>query len=104
MRAVVVAGRKPLFEMGAADLVVRGLDELSFINLKQLFSNEEGVEGNVSPLICLLARFAGQNGWLWKVTAKVPCGNFGSRGFTMLWNPPCTIRTHLLLQQDVSRQ
>lgn len=50
MRAVVVAGRKPLYEMGAADLVVRGLDELSFINLKQLFSNEEGVEGNVSPL------------------------------------------------------
>ena len=48
MRAVVVAGRKPLYEMGAADLVVRGLDELSFINLKQLFSNEEGVEGNVS--------------------------------------------------------
>ena len=51
MRAVVVAGRKPLYEMGAADLVVRGLDELSFINLKQLFSNEEGVEGNVSPQI-----------------------------------------------------
>ena len=48
MRAVVVAGRKPLYELGAADLVVRGLDELSFINLKQLFSNEEGVEGNVS--------------------------------------------------------
>ena len=48
MRAVVVAGRKPLYELGAADLVVKGLDELSFINLKQLFSNEEGVEGNVS--------------------------------------------------------
>ena len=48
MRAVVVAGRKPLYELGAADLVIKGLDELSFINLKQLFSNEEGVEGNVS--------------------------------------------------------
>ena len=47
MRAVVVAGRKPLYEMGAADLVVRGLDELSFVNLKQLFSNEEAVAGNV---------------------------------------------------------
>lgn len=54
MRAVVVAGRKPLYEMGAADLVVRGLDELSFINLKQLFSNEEGVEGNVSTLLYFL--------------------------------------------------
>ena len=50
MRAVVVAGRKPLYEMGAADLVVRGLEELSFVNLKQLFSDEEGVEGSVSPL------------------------------------------------------
>ena len=50
MRAVVVAGRKPLYEMGAADLVVRGLDELSFINLKQLFSDEEAVSGNVSCL------------------------------------------------------
>jgi hypothetical protein len=47
MRAVVVAGRKPLYEMGAADLVVRGLDELSFINLKQLFSDEEAVQANV---------------------------------------------------------
>lgn len=48
MRAVVVAGRKPLYELGAADLVVRGLDELSFINLKQLFSDEESVEAHVS--------------------------------------------------------
>lgn len=47
MRAVVVAGRKPLYEMGAADLVVRGLDELSFVNLKQLFSDEEAVAGSV---------------------------------------------------------
>ncbi len=57
MRAVVVAGRKPLYELGAADLVVKGLDELSFINLKQLFSNEEGVEGNVSSSCpCALPR------------------------------------------------
>lgn len=51
MRAVVVAGRKPLYEMGAADLVVRGLDELSFINLKQLFSDEESVTPPVRPLL-----------------------------------------------------
>jgi hypothetical protein len=53
MRAVVVAGRKPLYEMGAADLVVRGLDELSFINLKQLFSDEESVEANVCHSLSL---------------------------------------------------
>lgn len=51
MRAVVVAGRKPLYEMGAADLVVRGLDELSFINLKQLFSDEESVTPPVGSLL-----------------------------------------------------
>ena len=64
MRAVVVAGRKPLYEMGAADLVVRGLDELSFVNLKQLFSNEEGVEGNVSTptFFLVLTNFYWQSG------------------------------------------
>ena len=51
MRAVVVAGRKPLYEMGAADLVVRGLDELSFINLKQLFSDEDTVRSAVRALL-----------------------------------------------------
>ena len=53
MRAVVVAGRKPLYELGAADLVVKGLDELSFINLKQLFSNEEGCRGQCELLLPL---------------------------------------------------
>ena len=45
MAAVVVAGTQPLYELGAADLVVRQLDELSMINLKQLFRNEAHVEG-----------------------------------------------------------
>ena len=40
---VAVAGRHPVFELTAADLVVRSLSELSFINLKQLFRMEEGV-------------------------------------------------------------
>ena len=30
-----------MYELTAADLVVRQLDELSFVNLKQLFRNEE---------------------------------------------------------------
>lgn len=41
MAAVVVAGRHPVYELSAADLVVRQLSELSFVNLKQLFRNEE---------------------------------------------------------------
>jgi HAD superfamily hydrolase (TIGR01509 family) len=44
MAVVVVAGRNPLYELTAADLVVRQLGELSFINLKQLFQTEDQVE------------------------------------------------------------
>ena len=47
MAAVVVAGRHPVYELTAADLVVRQLDELSFVNLKQLFRNEELAALNV---------------------------------------------------------
>lgn len=43
MQCVAVAGRHPVYELTAADLVVRSLGELSFINLKQLFALEEGV-------------------------------------------------------------
>lgn len=48
MASVVVAGRKPLYELKAADLVVKRLSELRVINLQQLFRNEELVSGNVS--------------------------------------------------------
>lgn len=43
MQCVVVAGRHPVYELTAADLVVRQLDELSFVNLKQLFRMESMV-------------------------------------------------------------
>jgi HAD superfamily hydrolase (TIGR01509 family) len=46
MASVVVAGRKPLWELGAADLVVKHLSELRVINLQQLFRNEELVNPN----------------------------------------------------------
>ena len=49
MASVVVAGRNPLYELTAADLVVRQLDELSFVNLKQLFCMEDTVSSQVSP-------------------------------------------------------
>lgn len=47
MASVVVAGRKPLYELGAADLVIKRLSELRVINLQQLFRNEELVTPNV---------------------------------------------------------
>lgn len=44
MQCVGVAGRSPLYQLSAADLVVKELGEISFVNLKQLFSQEEMVE------------------------------------------------------------
>ena len=49
MASVVVAGRKPLYELGAADLVIKRLSELRVINLQQLFRNEELVTPSVRP-------------------------------------------------------
>jgi HAD superfamily hydrolase (TIGR01509 family) len=43
MQCVAVAGTHPVYELTAADLVVRSLSDLSFVNLKSLFANEEGV-------------------------------------------------------------
>lgn len=48
MACVVVAGRNPLYELTAADLVVRQLEELSLVNLKQLFQ----LEDRVDPRVC----------------------------------------------------
>lgn len=47
MAAVVVAGRRPLYELGAADLVVKQVDELTFPGLKNLFGMENLVEPQV---------------------------------------------------------
>ena len=41
MKCVVVAGSRPLYELGAADLVVRSLEDVSFMNLKKLFQEEQ---------------------------------------------------------------
>lgn len=60
MACVVVAGRNPLYELTAADLVVKQLEELSFINLKQLFGREQRVDPRVS--LSLLAVISGH--WL----------------------------------------
>lgn len=36
MKCVAVASKQPVYELGAADLVVRRLDELSVVDLKNL--------------------------------------------------------------------
>jgi len=48
MKCVALAGRHPVYELSAADLVVRDLSQLSFVNLKQLFAAEERVASQVS--------------------------------------------------------
>lgn len=50
MAVVGVAGRTPAYDLTAADLVVRSLDELSFMNLKHLFREEQKVSFEVRLL------------------------------------------------------
>lgn len=45
MKCVALAGRHPVYELSAADLVVRDLSQLSFVNLKKLFAEEDRVSG-----------------------------------------------------------
>eukprot|EP00210_Caulerpa_lentillifera_P005186 g4957.t1 len=44
MKYVAAAGSQPLYELKAADLVIKQLDEITVVNLKQLFRNEEFTE------------------------------------------------------------
>ena len=44
MQCVAIATQRPMYELSAADLVARQLEEISVQNLKQLFRMEEGVE------------------------------------------------------------
>lgn len=44
MKSVVVSGSKPAWNFVGADLVVRSLDQLSFMNMKNLFGAEELVQ------------------------------------------------------------
>lgn len=44
MQCIAIATQRPMYELSAADLVARQLEEISVQNLKQLFRMEEGVE------------------------------------------------------------
>jgi beta-phosphoglucomutase-like phosphatase (HAD superfamily) len=45
MKSVIVTGNQPAWNFSGADLVVRNLAQLSFVNMKKLFGNEDLVEG-----------------------------------------------------------
>lgn len=47
MQSLSVAGRHPVYELTAADLVVSNLGDVTMMNLKQLFASEEGVAWQV---------------------------------------------------------
>lgn len=50
MKSVAVTGdQQPLYELNAADLVIKSIDRLSLINLKNLFTLEEGIEPLPQP-------------------------------------------------------
>eukprot|EP00199_Chlamydomonas_sp_CCMP681_P002918 CAMPEP_0119105970 /NCGR_PEP_ID=MMETSP1180-20130426/3791_1 /TAXON_ID=3052 ORGANISM="Chlamydomonas cf sp, Strain CCMP681" /NCGR_SAMPLE_ID=MMETSP1180 /ASSEMBLY_ACC=CAM_ASM_000741 /LENGTH=311 /DNA_ID=CAMNT_0007091173 /DNA_START=124 /DNA_END=1059 /DNA_ORIENTATION=+ len=44
MKCVVVTGNRPVYDFAGADLVVRNLSDVNFINLKRLFSEEDLVK------------------------------------------------------------
>lgn len=48
MKCIIVAGNNPVYNFTSADLVVRDLSQLSFLNLKKLFGEESLVEPRLS--------------------------------------------------------
>lgn len=44
MKCIIVSGNNPVYNFTGADLVVRDLSQLSFLNLKKLFGEEALVE------------------------------------------------------------
>lgn len=49
MKCVAVASKHPVYELGAADMVVRSLDEISVVDLKNLADTELAEFGSVEP-------------------------------------------------------
>lgn len=84
MKCVALAGRQPVYELAAADLVVRDLSQLSFVNLKKLFATEETVSrqvqqgrellcGVVADSCCLCLLRLGDGRWV-QMAASACCG------------------------------
>ena len=59
MKCVVVTGNKPVYNFVGADLVVRNLDQLSFINMKRLFATEDLVSGLRIAVCTVIFLFVG---------------------------------------------
>ncbi|OIV93540.1 hypothetical protein TanjilG_28697 [Lupinus angustifolius] len=53
MKCVAVASKHPVYELGAADLVVRHLDELTVVDLKNLADIESGEFGSGEPEVMM---------------------------------------------------
>ncbi|KAE9597755.1 hypothetical protein Lal_00041435 [Lupinus albus] len=53
MKCVAVASKHPVYELGAADLVVRHLDELTVVDLKNLADIESGEFGSAEPEVMM---------------------------------------------------
>lgn len=49
MKCVAVASKHPVYELGAADLVVKQLDELSIVDLKNLAAVDDSAEFGMEP-------------------------------------------------------
>jgi HAD superfamily hydrolase (TIGR01509 family) len=47
MKSVIVTGNQPAWNFSNADLVVRNLSALSFVNMKKLFGNEDLIESQL---------------------------------------------------------
>lgn len=75
MKCVALAGRHPVYELTAADLVVRSLGEIAFVNLKQLFRLEEQRLPEVGGWV----GGCGPCGRLWRWSWHCQWGGWGER-------------------------
>jgi hypothetical protein len=83
MKCVALAGRQPVYELGAADLVVRDLSQLSFVNLKQLFAREEMVAAQVGCHLAVLCA---------PVARRWPASGSLTSCFARKWPAPLAMR------------
>ncbi|KAI8470763.1 MAG: HAD-like domain-containing protein [Monoraphidium minutum] len=94
MKSVIVTGGQPAWNFGAADLVVRSLGQLSLVNLKQLFAQEDLVEPS-TPWEEILeqrkadeeAAMAGGGGGGWSTVGMDGGGGGGGWGRPEVWEP-----------------
>lgn len=85
MKVVCVASRHAVFELSAADLVVRSVNDLSVMNLKNLFAREDEEErlreqARAEELAALVCRCGWWEGW----QGSIGCSCLLLGGFLLL--------------------